>query len=242
MIDFLGIGVQKGGTTLLYEQLKKVEEIFLPKQKELHFFDREENYARGLNWYLEFFQEAKPYQIRGEITPAYIYFQEVPARIRNSFKEKGDQLKFVAILRNPVDRAYSQYWMEYKRGLETQKFPYAILKELIYERRYPQHHVLSYIDRGFYAKQILNWFSFFKREQFLFVIFEEFVADQNRFLNEILHFLGIQKKYTFENRTIFSNDYPPMEKDLRDLLLEIYSEEIQAVENLLNRNLDLWRR
>jgi hypothetical protein len=242
MIDFLGIGAQKCGTSLLYEQLKEVEEIYLPKTKELHFFDKHENYVKGLPWYLSFFRDAKPDQLKGEITPAYLYFQEVPCRIRQSFQEKSNNLKFIVILRNPIDRAYSHYWMEYKRNNESLKFEYAIIKELIYKKKHLQHHVLSYLDRGFYSEQILHWFKFFKRVQFKFIIFEEFITEQNRILNEILEFLGIDKKYTFINKLVFKNHYPPMDEKLRKFLQEIYAEEINALENLLNINLDIWRK
>uniref|UniRef100_A0A7V5XHU1 Sulfotransferase domain-containing protein n=1 Tax=Thermodesulfobacterium geofontis TaxID=1295609 RepID=A0A7V5XHU1_9BACT len=165
--------------------------------------------------YLEFFKDAQPDQIKGEIKPAYLYFKEVPIRIKETFKEKADNLKFIVILKNPVDRAYSHYWMEYKRNKETLKFEYAIINELIYERRYPQHRVFSYIDRGFYSEQILNWFKFFRREQFKFIIFEEFIAEQNKIMNEILKFLCVEKEYKFENKIVFKNDYPPLNESLK---------------------------
>jgi len=198
MIDFLGIGVQKAGTTLLYEHLKDVREVFVPKVKEIHFFDIDKNFLKGKEWYYSFFKEADSGQIKGEITPAYIYFKKVPYRVKSLLN--NEDLKFIVILRNPVYRAWSHYWMEFNRGKESLSFEHAIIKELLYKlRSCEEHHVLSYIDRGFYSNQIMNWFKFFPRKNFMFLIFEKFVKDQNFYMNEILKFLDIHKVYNFQN-------------------------------------------
>ncbi len=82
MIDFLCIGAQKSGTTLLYEQLKNINEIYLSEQKELHFFDDDCKYKKGFKIYLSNFCDAKKTQIKGEITPAYLFVKKVPQRIK----------------------------------------------------------------------------------------------------------------------------------------------------------------
>lgn len=101
--NFLGIGVMRGGTTWLHEQLKTHKEIYLPElKKEIHFFDR--NYQKGKGWYKKHFQK-KGYKRYGEITPAYISTEKTPERIQETLKDP----KFILILRDPVERAHSQY-------------------------------------------------------------------------------------------------------------------------------------
>ena len=101
---FLGVGTQKGGTTTLYRLLKKHRDIFLPENKEIHYFTK--NYHLGDQWYINHFQESLPGKIRGEITPYYLFHEAVPSRI----KLFRDNMKFIILLRDPVERTLSQYF------------------------------------------------------------------------------------------------------------------------------------
>ncbi len=100
----------------------------------------------------------------------------------------------------------------------------------------------SYISRGFYSKQILNYFKYFQREQFKFIIYEEFVKDQSQNINKILSFLDINKKVTLENKVVFQNKYEPMSIDERHILGKIYCEKINILENLLKIDLSIWKQ
>ena len=77
---FLGIGTQKGGTTTLYRILKQHQQVFLPDNKEIHYFTK--YYTNGEEWYTNHFTYAKPGQLRGEITPYYLFHEAVPFRIK----------------------------------------------------------------------------------------------------------------------------------------------------------------
>lgn len=114
-INFLCIETQKAGTTLLYEILRLHPEIFLPHDRR-HFFDLDEHYNKGIEWYKQFFQNSEHYKIIGTITPVYLFFEYVTERIKDTL---DTDIKFLIILRNPIDRAYSHYWMSFKRGYET---------------------------------------------------------------------------------------------------------------------------
>src|SRR4051812_23905676 len=112
--NFLVIGVEKGGTTWLHAQLKKHPQIFLPDTKEIHFFNKyssnliERDYFKlGIGWYLDFFKPYNGQRAIGEVTPMYICDSEAPLRIQKTLLS----VRLIAILRNPVDRAYSHYWM-----------------------------------------------------------------------------------------------------------------------------------
>lgn len=240
MIDFLCIGTQKSGTTLLYEHLREIEELFLPKQKELHFFDNDINYSLGLNWYKNHFIGAKNEQIKGEITPAYIFSEKAPNRIKNILTN-SDKLKFIILLRNPVDRAYSHFHMTCGRQREDLTFEEAIVYESYRLDEYQGMIDYSYVNRGFYSKQIIKYFQYFKKEQFKFIIYEEFVLDQEKYTNQILSFLGVDKKVNIKNKIVFANDYQQMKTNTFEILSKIYEKEICCLENIIDLDLSIWK-
>jgi Sulfotransferase domain len=103
-VDFVGVGAQRSGTSWLYACLYEHPGICAPI-KELHFFSRERNYERGLDWYLGHFDRCPPGAVRGEFSTSYLYAPEAAGRIRAAFPE----VRIMMSLRNPVARAYSQY-------------------------------------------------------------------------------------------------------------------------------------
>lgn len=261
---FLCLGAQKSGTTLLYELLKKIDDIYLPDVKEVHFFDRPTIYANGISWYKKtFFTNPKHLKVLGEITPSYIYLPDVPKKI---FESLSRDMKFIVILRNPIDRAYSQYIMRYKRGEEQYSFNDALIMErsriestLEYKKKY------SYADRGFYSKQILEYLNYFNKEQFLFILFEDFTKNQDVWIENICDFLDVQKKIKIENivvhnsklsfkekikfaklndnsiyNVLTSKSYPAMNKKIKKLLIEYYKNDILNLEKIIDKDLSSW--
>lgn len=113
--NFLCVGAQKSGTTSLYNILKQHSEVFMPDKKELHFFDWNENFDKSTEWYFQMFQNSLKFNARGEITPNYIYKDNVAQRI---FDTLGKDVKLIFMLRNPADRAFSHYKMRIGRGFE----------------------------------------------------------------------------------------------------------------------------
>lgn len=167
---FIG-GVQKSGTTSLHYFLSKHPDIFIPQiPEELHFFDIDENYAKGLDWYRAFFSQWQGEPIVGQTSPLYIYQPEVPARIKNF----NPDAKFIFILRNPIDRAYSHYWNSVRFGYETLSFEEALAQETVRinkNSRFRRHY--SYVDRGRYTKQLLRYYELFPRENILVLLFDQ---------------------------------------------------------------------
>jgi len=239
MIDFLCIGAQKSGTTLLYEQLKKIDKIYLPKKKELHYFDKDTNYLDATFEYNKYFIDAKDGQIKGEITPAYMFFDKVSHRILTTL---GKDIKFIVLLRNPITRAYSHYNMtKNKFSYETLSFEQALITENYRLKTDMDRINYTYQSRGFYSQQILNYFKYFDKKQFKFIIYENFVKNQNFYINDILNFLGIEQEVNIENRVIFKNDYEDMQSSTKEALKMIYRDEISTLENILDINLDIWK-
>lgn len=190
-INFVCVGAQKAGTSSLHDILKQHSDICLAANKETHFFDEDENYAKGLDWYYDtFYSHYSGEKICGECTPEYMFFEEVPERI---FKAFGADIKIVFILRNPVDRAYSHYMMSKKRRYETMPFEEAIEvenKRITKDYFHKSHY--SYLSRGYYSDQIKRYLEYFPKENMFFIRFEEdFVKNRKATIDELCSFLGV---------------------------------------------------
>jgi hypothetical protein len=215
--------------------------LFLPEQKELHFFDNEKNFSQGIHSYCKNFESASNEQIKGEITPSYIFFENIPFRIASTISN-SDKLKFIVLLRNPIDRAYSHYNMTFNRKRENLSFEVAITQEFSRMNNYREIIDYSYVSRGFYSEQIINYFKYFKKNQFKFILYEEFVVDQEKCINEILIFLGLDKRVSIENKIIFQNEYEKMDSNTRVMLTKMYKKEINCLENIIDKDLSIWKK
>jgi len=97
-LDFIGLGTQKAGTTTLHDILRQRPDVYLPKTKEAHFFDRKERYEKGMSWLGEFFFEGKKEgQILGKFTPDYLFMPNVPERMNETLTKDE---KFIVVLRH----------------------------------------------------------------------------------------------------------------------------------------------
>ncbi len=145
--NFVIIGAPRSGTTSLSAYLGTHPQVFMSREKELHFFDR--RFHRGIEWYARQFARAKGKIGIGEATPRYMYGAEAIARMYELLPET----KLIAILRNPVDRAYSHYWHFRARGWEPLDFARAIAAE---ERGEQDHSRTrrSYLEDGRYLKYL----------------------------------------------------------------------------------------
>jgi hypothetical protein len=124
--NFVIIGAPRSGTTSLAHSLSQHPEVFVTMQvKELHFFDT--NFDRGLDWYRQQFSgaDAAAAKAAGEATPTYMYDETAMSRMAETVPDA----RLIAILRNPVDRAYSHYWMNRSLDREDLLFPVAIETE-----------------------------------------------------------------------------------------------------------------
>ena len=194
--DFLGIGVQKGGTTTLHRLLKQHPDVFLPAYKEVHYFSL--HYGRGDAWYCQQFSSARRDQCCGEITPYYIFHPEVPQRVRALLP----QVKLILLLRDPVERALSQVFHSRRIGLETFDLDCALKAET--ERlegaerllappngRHQSHQEHSYLARSRYDEQLARWCKVFSPDQLFIRRSEDLFSDMKHFWAELLQFLHL---------------------------------------------------
>lgn len=192
--NFFIIGAAKAGTTSLYEYLRQHPDIYLSYAKEPQFFSNDDLYAKGQEFYLNtFFDRSAGYSIRGEATPHYLYYEKVARRIKAGLPE-GDQ-KFLVILRNPIERAYSLYWNMVYEGHETLTFPEAIRCESMREGKAELERDgrvrFQYADSGMYAKQLRRYFKYFDRSNFHIIFQEDLKRDAQEVLDSVCKFLGI---------------------------------------------------
>lgn len=194
--NFFILGAAKCGTTSLSSYLKQHPRVYLPRLKELHFFDNDKFWEKGLDWYLKrHFRKAAGYPARGEATPAYFHCGEkVIARMKEVYANEAP--KFILIFRDPVERAWSHYLHCVRMGIESEPFDRAL--ELEEERlaKNPSRWV-GYFRDGLYAKQLRPWLNAFPRENFFFLIDVDLKTDIIGSLKAVCEFLGVNPNYTF---------------------------------------------
>jgi hypothetical protein len=215
--NFFCVGTQKAGTTTLYDILKQHPDIFLPDSKEAWFFHVDEIYQKGLQWYeSRFFKNYNNEKIVGTITPEYMYYENVPERM---YKDLGNNIRLIFVLRNPVDRAYSHYLMSVRRGYETVSFEKAVEleKERIQRGEFEKLH-FSYLSRGLYAQQIKRYSKYFSKKNMKFIVFEHGIKiNIQKTIKEILKFLDVEEMELTVN--VKSNPASmPRFKIIRDLV------------------------
>ena len=190
-VSFIIAGVQKAGTTALFDYLSDDPGVALSRVKEVHFFDDEtQDWARpDYSAYHANFAPADG-RPRGEATPIYLYWPNCPARIA----AYNPAMRLIVLLRDPVERAWSHWKMEYARGAETRPFAWCIREgrqRLFDAEPWGHHREFSYVERGFYAEQLERLFSHFPREQVLVLSAEQLSREPASVLATVRKFLGI---------------------------------------------------
>src|SRR6266404_63206 len=238
-VDFVIGGTQKGGTSALDSFLRKHPEICMPAtRKELHFFDREEENT-DYNAYHANFKPEPQQRVIGEASPIYMYWETAPDRIW----KYNPKMKWILALRNPVERAFSAWNMETKRGKDKLPFAEAIEKEpeRCREALPLQHRVYSYVDRGFYAHQVRRLFNIFGKEKYLILLNEELRSDHKETLRRVFEFLGVDPSFVPPEASVFEQEYSnKIDNQLRARLIDIFQFDIKELEKLLGRNLSAW--
>ncbi len=179
MIDFIGIGAQKSGTSWAYACLYEHPEICAPI-KEIHFFSRP-RFQEGKDWYESHFNNCDAKKLKGEFSTSYLYSKEAPERIHSFYPD----VKLIAILRNPIKRAVSHYGNAIKSGE---------IKESISFEEFSVNET-SVIEQGLYSEQLESYFRLFKREQILVLVYEDIRKDPQAFMSQIYRFLGVSPAF-----------------------------------------------
>jgi hypothetical protein len=185
---FLVVGAQKAGTSSLGLLLDRHPDIGMPRRKELHYFGTERRYRRGLDFYRSRFRQVADRPERFEATPGYLYVPEVAARVA---RDLPDTVRFVAVLRDPVERAYSHYWHGRRLGAVRVSFEDALARE-------PEHLAKgdwvwwSLVDRGRYLPQLRRFCAAVGRERVLVLLFEDLVRDPPGVADRVASWIGVE--------------------------------------------------
>ena len=240
-VDFGIYGVQKGGTTAAVRIIAKHPELFVylsknPNKKEaaddeIHFFDIE--WYKGIEWYKKHFDYSK--KLVGDKNPDIMYLSECFPLLSsvNPF------IKMIFILRNPIDRAYSEYHMLKSKWNEQKSFEQLIKEELEYRIDEPcnlYNSVSHILQRGLYYKQILKLLKYFPRENMIFLISEKVRNNMEDEYNKIYNFLGVKELYgiKYTEEFVSSSDSKQIQPETYNIMREFFLSDVQQLEKFLN--------
>jgi hypothetical protein len=203
--DFLIIGTQKGGTTFLYGILRRHPHFQAAVKKEIHFFDTPK-FNKGVDWYRTQFPppqyENGQKVITGESSPYYMFHPHTARRAA----EVVPQARLIALLRDPVERAYSDYQHKVRQETETLSFEEAIEAEeerlrgekekMLADEHYRSlnHRRHSYLSRGIYVDQLIEWHRHFDPAQLLILRSEDLFARPQETVKSVLKFLRLPER------------------------------------------------
>jgi hypothetical protein len=230
--NFVILGAAKAGTTSLFGWLVDHPYVRGPRHKEVNFFSY--FHYRGTDWYRQHFpleqerdsfaaEQGRPF-LTGEASPSYLLHDWAPERLHKLIPNA----KLIVQLRDPIDRAYSQFQMRRRDGEEPlESFAAAVAAEderlvgerarMLADRRYNSHEVAcwSYLMRSRYAEQLERWLAYFPREQFHFLTLEDLAADPQRALDGVHAFLELPDRQPDQLQARFAFEYDRLPDETR---------------------------
>lgn len=191
--SFFVIGAQKSGTTALFSMLAEHPRIAAPEIKELHFFDKFDEYVGGIESYWTKFPKGRKSDFTFEATPEYIWKPEVAALIAKDLPNS----KLILVLREPISRAHSAWNMfrDFKNSPKSQhlydprSFEQAVEDELAGRTEKAAHR---YLERGYYADQIEEYLKYFDKNKMMIVGYSAFLKQPAQVVNGVLRFLNLK--------------------------------------------------
>jgi len=239
--NFIIIGGRHCGTTSLYHYLIEHPCILPALRKEIHFFDSK--FHKGLNWYKANFPKipkesnkntCKNQIITGESSPYCLFNPLSPIRV----SETLPGVKLIVLLRNPIERAYSDYKqndeenLSFENAIKQEKKRlhdiHEILKEqakILAKSDYVSipHWTQAYTMQGIYVDQLKNWMSYFLKEQILILKSEDLFDNPTRIMKKVYEFLGVENielsRYQQYNPTDKSKK---MQEKVRNYLVDFF--------------------
>jgi hypothetical protein len=233
MLDFLGIGAQKAGTTWLYEALAQHPQVRFPAGKEVHFWDAQRD--KGLAWYQALFAGTAPGTRAGEITPAYAI---LPPTVLREIRALNPALRAIYVLRNPIERAWSSALMALARAeMELDEASDGWFVDHFRAR--------GSMQRGDYETCLRHWRAAFDPAQILVLRYETLREEPLAFIEACCRHLGVEPGYYRERaaslRTrVHAGPPAPLRPSLLPVLREIYRPRIASLAAYLGTDLGAW--
>lgn len=235
------IGASKSGTTSLFEIIAQHPDTYASKKKETRFFSNDDRFNEGIDWYVKSnFPDASKFDVRYEATPAYLTWSEkVAPRIKALYR--NHYVKFIAIFRDPVKRAYSHYWHRVRQGDEDPNrisFAEAIhteskrIKDIYQWLEYEGNGLFGYYRAGCYATRLRPYLDTFSRENFFFMLQEDLYTNFDANIKKLLRFLNIDVTHSLN--TLASNkSVLPRDQRVYDLFVKVKKTRIKQSLKLL---------
>jgi len=204
IVDFIGIGAARSGTTWLFYSLGQHPAICLSEPKEVLYFNKQsfsnrvnnnpdktnKNYGKPLSWYMNHFSHCPADSIKGEFSPAYFYDLNAPSNIKRQFPD----IKLILNLRNPVDRIHSAYWYRREYGKNEKKsFEYMVKNDK------------EFVSKGFCSIHLRRYLQVYDRNKIKINIFDDIMDSPRRVLVENLAFLGLNSDFEFNLKDVPKN-------------------------------------
>ena len=247
--NFIIIGAVRCGTTSLYQNICEHPNVISAKQDEIGFFDS--NFHLGLNWYKSFFpkndelkklKEEKGVGITGEDTPFYLWNELVCDRILKTVPD----CKLIIILRNPVNRAYSNYQLSIRNGKENLSFKEVIdieKKQLANDGIYLDNkinlgkfkHPRSNLIKGWYYEQVKMWIEKFPQNQILVISTEELENKPQETMDIVFNFLKLPKYKMKQFQKLKFVKYQNMNYETKKELLKYFEPKNERLFSLINK-------
>jgi hypothetical protein len=251
--SFIIVGAVRCGTTSLYYNICEHSCVLPASYDEIGFFDS--NYELGINWYKSMFPtkfkmkkiESKTgICITGEDTPFYFWDKKSIERIKKDIPK----IKLIILLRNPIDRAYSNYHLGVRLGSESLSFEDSIKKEIeLLEKNNDFENdkiekflrPRSYIAKGLYYQQIKNWFDVFSKDQILILNTENLSVNPHQTLKQIFNFLNLpnEKIQNIQNRKV--GNYQKMNENTREYLKKLFQPQNEKLFKILGKEFE-WNK
>jgi|LUMJ01.1.fsa_nt_gb hypothetical protein len=253
--DFLIIGASRSGGTTLYENLTQHPNILSAAFMEILFF--EDQYHKGIGWYRGHFPHIwkkytkfKKKKLTGEASPRYFVSPRTPMRIAKLIPD----VKLIIILRDPIDRVYSQYQQKVAQGDETRSFDEIvdcgiadgeIKAKNAFERMKKDsnyytldYNLRAYLTHSRYVEHIEYWMKYFPKNQFLILDSKEFNESPNKIFEKVFDFLNLPKFTNIDYSKYNSRKYDDMKSSTRKKLIEYFKPYNVRLYKLLGKEFD----
>jgi hypothetical protein len=201
-LNFLIVGASRSGTSTLHHILRNSTYVYMPENKELQFFNDDRRFNLGQEWYEKQIGKFNKNIISGEASPPYFHRgilldckgqhrwseeDDAPARAASMLPDA----KIIISLRNPVERAQSQFWKNVWQGREKAKnFDQAVAEELA-GKRSPQQTPLCWLYKNAYSMHVSRWLELFGHDRVLLLVFEEWTREPDKSMQQLEQFLDL---------------------------------------------------
>jgi|TARA_B110000879_G_scaffold200397_1_gene274347 hypothetical protein len=198
-VDFFIVGAPKAGTTSLYHYLNEHPEISMSSQKEPDYFSNADIQNEGMYYgknridtikkYHSLFDDNSESKLKGEASVSYLFYKNVPQNI----KTYNPEAKIIIMLRDPIDRAFSHYLMDYRLGLVSDSFEDIIDQKSVHKNA--KLFYQQYIELSEYANQVKRYLNVFDGKEILFIEYEDLKMDVLGIVKKTYLFLGVNQGY-----------------------------------------------